>query len=84
MFISAQCAFEKADKCFEKKRPFFFAFDYELKNAIFLEEKDFENPRVKFKVGKFSNYAPRACHLKFPQIRPKPISFKAIKKSSMR
>lgn len=80
MFISAQCAFEKADKCFEKKRPFFFAFDYELKNAIFLEEKDFENPRVKFKVGKFSNYAPRACHLKFPQIRPIPISFKSYQK----
>lgn len=91
MFISAPKAFGKADKCFAKKRPFFFAFDYELKNAIFLEEKDFETARVKFKVGNFSNYAPRAYFSKIPQIRPKPASFKsyqkkfdAVKKSILR
>lgn len=66
MFISAPKAFGKADKCFAKKRPFFFAFDYELKNAIFLEEKDFETARVKFKVGNFSNLKPTANAFKKP------------------
>lgn len=80
MFVSAKSAFEKADKCFARKKPFFFAFDYELKNAVFLEEKDFENPRIKFKVGNFSNYAPRAYFSKFPQIRPNAESFDAYQK----